>query len=263
MTLPGRLLAVALAACSLSWPAHAIPRPIRLYEISAVRFSVDGLGNRWIERGLLDSLGRFQGQSVSPVFESVTLPPVILNRTVITVEAWLAYGNLGSEAVGNFLIDEQQGMIRVSQRDYYLVEVAPEPKLDLGDAVNFSTRGRVAPGEEPLIGGFVVENQHRWVLIRGVGPGLARFGVPQPVADPHIVIFKNGSTQFQFFNDNWGERPDADRIAEVAASVGAFTLDRDSKDAAYLIELEPGAYTVHLSTDGAGGTGLIEIYVVP
>ena len=263
MTFPHRLLLLALAACCLPWSAHAVPKPIRLYEIGVVRFSVDGLGQRWLERGLLDSVGRFTADSVSGVLESVAIPPAVLNRTLISLESWAAYGHLGPEATGNFAIDEEAGLFPIGLRYYYFVSPSAEQKLDLGDAVNLSARGRVAPGEEPLIGGFVIENQHRTVLIRGVGPELARFGVPTPVADPHIVIYKNGSKQFELFNDDWGQRHDADQIESVSADLGAFALTRGSKDAAYLVELPPGAYTVHLATDGPGGTGLLEIYVVP
>lgn len=195
--------------------------------------------------------------------ESVTIPPEILGRTVISIEAWLAYGRLSSQATGNFAIDEAHDPIFIGQRSYQLVAARPDAVLDLGDAVNVSARAVIAPGAEPLIGGFVIENQHRWVLIRGVGPGTSAWGVATPVEDPYIVLYKNGSSQFQFFNDNWGQRFDADEIERVAAQVGAFPLARGSKDAALLIELAPGAYTVHLATDGPAGTGLLEVYVVP
>jgi hypothetical protein len=46
--------------------------------------------------------------------------------------------------------------------------------------------------------------------------------------------------------------------------VGAFALVPGSADAALLIHLAPGAYTVHLSgLGGTSGNALIEVYEVP
>ena len=258
-----RLLAPALLLGVLIPAAHAVPKPFRLYEVSIVRFTQDDDGKRWLERGLLSSLGQFQRDSIAGVLESVHIPPEVFGRNVIAAEAWWAYERLGPDAAANFVIDETTGMFTIGFREYYYLTIAENPKLDLGDAVNLSARGHVAPDAEPMIGGFVIENQHRWVLIRGVGPSLSRFGVPVPVADPYIVVYKNGSKQFELFNDDWGTRHDAARIVEVSAQIGAFSLPQGSKDAAYLVELAPGAYTVHLGTDGAAGTGLLEIYMVP
>jgi hypothetical protein len=45
--------------------------------------------------------------------------------------------------------------------------------------------------------------------------------------------------------------------------VGAFSLPANSKDAAILVTLEPGAYTAQVSGVGSTtGTALIEIYEV-
>ena len=47
-------------------------------------------------------------------------------------------------------------------------------------------------------------------------------------------------------------------------AVGAFALNPDSKDAALLLSLEPGAYTVQVSGVGGGtGVALVEVYEVP
>jgi hypothetical protein len=46
--------------------------------------------------------------------------------------------------------------------------------------------------------------------------------------------------------------------------VGAFALDQDGADAALLITLNPGAYTVQVAGVGeTTGTSLVEIYEVP
>ena len=52
-------------------------------------------------------------------------------------------------------------------------------------------------------------------------------------------------------------------LEEASAQVGAFSLPANSKDAAILVTLEPGAYTAQVSGVGSTtGTALIEIYEV-
>lgn len=128
---------------------------------------------------------------------------------------------------------------------------------------NISVRARVATGDSILIGGYVVSgNGPRQVLVRAVGPGLARFGVHGLLADPHLGLFI-GDAQVDE-NDDWCDSPDEVEIAAAASRVFAFELAGGSCDSAMLLTLDPGSYTVQVS--GAGGTGgvaLIEIYDVP
>ncbi|HUR60162.1 MAG TPA: hypothetical protein VM029_20735, partial [Opitutaceae bacterium] len=115
--------------------------------------------------------------------------------------------------------------------------------------------------EGTLIAGFVIRGtSSKAVLIRGVGPALAGFGVTGALVDPVITVF-SGNTQVAT-NDNWeaGASTSAQLIL-ASAQVGAFALVPGSKDAALLLTLQPGAYTVHV-TGVANGTGvaLVEIY---
>ena len=53
------------------------------------------------------------------------------------------------------------------------------------------------------------------------------------------------------------------QVGLASAQVGAFSLAANSKDAAILVTLEPGAYTAQVSGVGATtGTALVEIYEV-
>jgi hypothetical protein len=53
----------------------------------------------------------------------------------------------------------------------------------------------------------------------------------------------------------------AEQISTGGAEVGAFALNASSKDAAAIVTLSPGIYTVVLSDNtGVGGTALVEIY---
>lgn len=125
-----------------------------------------------------------------------------------------------------------------------------------GRLTNISSRGLVSVGAEIVIGGFTVTDGPANVLIRAVGPTLggAPFNVPGVLADPQIQLVGGAS------NDNWSGAT----IAAAAANVGAFALPVGSKDAALLVTLPPGGYTVHVSGVGnSTGVALLEIYLVP
>lgn len=128
--------------------------------------------------------------------------------------------------------------------------------------VNVSTRAFVGTGERVLIPGFVVSGQGTMkILIRAVGPGLAAFGVSGTLADPQMTLFRGTTTVAS--NDNWSSAANAIDIATAATNSGAFALAGGSRDAALLVELAAGAYTVSVAGVGATtGTALVELYVV-
>jgi hypothetical protein len=106
-------------------------------------------------------------------------------------------------------------------------------------------------------------------VIRGVGPGLARFGIGDAIADPRLTVF-DASGQTVASGDDWStQAASPGRLTVVLrvddstiTRVGAFSLETGSKDAALQLRgLRPGNYTVQL-TGGAGqtGNGLIEVY---
>ncbi len=133
--------------------------------------------------------------------------------------------------------------------------------IGTGQLVNLSTRGEVKTGDGIMVGGFVITEQSRRVLIRGIGPGLAGFGVANTLADPVIELIPNGSSTPIAANDNWADADGADEIGSLSAVVGAFALVDGSADAALVLSLDPGAYTVQLrGADGGTGVALIEVY---
>ena len=85
-----------------------------------------------------------------------------------------------------------------------LVEVydASEGSNGAARLVNLATRAQVGSGNDALAAGFVVAGPERKrMLIRGIGPGLAQFGVAGMLADPTLQLF-SGSTP-RATNDNW------------------------------------------------------------
>lgn len=129
--------------------------------------------------------------------------------------------------------------------------------------INISTRAIAGAGDATLIAGFAISgNQPKQVLIRGIGPGLAAFGVGGTIANPQIKVYQGKTIVAQ--NSSWSSSPDAAAIAAAANKVGAFPLPAGSKDAVLLINLQPNIYSAQLTTtDGATGVGMIEVYEVP
>jgi hypothetical protein len=137
-----------------------------------------------------------------------------------------------------------------------------EANWALGAPINISLRGRAIPGS-PLIGGFVVPaGSSQTVLVRGIGPSLARFGITEPLRDPTLRIYNSNHTLVAE-NDDWWADGDSAVIQNLATEVGAFRIGT-GREAAILVTLAPGAYSAVLSDASASreGIGLLEIYAV-
>lgn len=136
---------------------------------------------------------------------------------------------------------------------FVLVE-AQRPAL-----VNIATRGTVG-GASQLSAGFVCVNGAKTFLIRAVGPTLAAFGVAGAQSDPKLTVF-SGQTAIAT-NDNWGSATSSADLAAAASQAGAFPLVNGSRDAAILLRVEPGAYTVLIEGVGPAGDALVEVYEI-
>ncbi|MBI5769738.1 MAG: hypothetical protein HZA93_18325 [Verrucomicrobia bacterium] len=128
-------------------------------------------------------------------------------------------------------------------------------------ARNLSVLAPTGLGNSLLTAGFVVAgNGPLRVLVRGLGPVLASFGVNNAISDPALSVYPAGEREPFATNAGWAN--DA-TLADAARRVGAFALPAGSRDTAVLLTLDPGAYLVQLaSARGATGTGMIELYVV-
>jgi hypothetical protein len=166
-----------------------------------------------------------------------------------------------SLAAGSYTlhVGSAEGRSGVSLFEFY----DSDPANAAASLVNVSIRGRAAPGTDTLIAGFVIDGPARALrlLIRGIGPGLAPFGVSGVIADPQITLFDQTAPIVS--NDNWADHPNLTELIGAAERVGAFPLPRESRDAALLIDLFPGAYAVHgRAADGGAGEMMIELYLV-
>ena len=89
------------------------------------------------------------------------------------------------------------------------------------------------------------------VLIRGLGPSLASFGIPAPLANPTLYLFDHTGALIAA-NDNWKDTQQTQIQATGLAPP-------NNLEAAILVTLSPGAYTVFLQgkamTTGIGLDG--------
>lgn len=124
--------------------------------------------------------------------------------------------------------------------------------------VNASTRAFANTGASALITGIVLSGSGTATFVtRGIGPTLKVFGVAGAMVDPGInVVGAAGATVAA--NDNWETK-----MAPLFSYLGAFPLATGSRDAAALLSLPGGAYTIALApTTGAPGISLAELYLV-
>lgn len=139
-----------------------------------------------------------------------------------------------------------------------------DPASSTSRFVNLSARTVAGTGDQTLIAGFVISgNVPKTLLIRGVGPGLAAFGVSGVLTNPRLELRTRVNDQDTLVASNAGWGGGA-ALRTAFTQVGAFELPASSADAALLVSLEPGAYTAQVA--GAGnttGVALVEVYEVP
>jgi hypothetical protein len=125
---------------------------------------------------------------------------------------------------------------------------------------NLSARNQVGTGNDILIAGFTLAGTGtKQILIRGVGPSLAAFGLTGFLANPRIEVYRASDNQRVAENDDWGAAAGA-----VFSRVGAFALTAGSRDSALITTLPPGGYTVQVSGVGnTTGEALVEVYELP
>ncbi len=156
--------------------------------------------------------------------------------------------------------------------------------------VNVSTRTTVGvqPGEEVISGFILAGSGSRKLLMRGIGPGLTIFGVADALLNPTLALYDAAGNQVAD-NDNWNVPPTQDtaigtpqtvaapaatatlsagpitpgtivappnlvsargEVERAAVASGAFALLPGSYDAAFLVTLAPGAYTLQIRSAG-------------
>jgi hypothetical protein len=116
--------------------------------------------------------------------------------------------------------------------------------------LNLSTRLQVQPGDNALIGGFIIRgSEQKKVILRGIGPSLS---VPGKLEDPVIQLFNSAGVNIAG-NDDW--KTDQQNVEATGL---APANDRES---AIVITLDPGNYTLVMrGKNDSSGIGVVEAY---
>ncbi|PYK43002.1 MAG: hypothetical protein DME46_08645 [Verrucomicrobia bacterium] len=159
----------------------------------------------------------------------------------------------GSDLTYDFTITARNGVSPNATQDFTL-RITPTPAN--AALVNVATRLLVQTGAKVGIGGFIITGTDpKKVLIRGIGPVLTNFGITNALQDP-VLELHNGTGAVLTTNDDW-------KVPQQAAIEAAGLAPTDDREAAILLSLQPGSYTVIESgKNGTSGVGLIEVYDV-
>ncbi len=130
-----------------------------------------------------------------------------------------------------------------------------------GKFVNLSTRALVETGDEVMIGGFIIEDSARLVLIQARGPELVDDGISNALADPVLTVTNTTDRHNPIelmVNDNW-EDSQGQLVSDLWG--GSPTLTAGSLSSAAVLVLSPGEYTAKVEgKDGSAGVALVEVY---
>lgn len=151
--------------------------------------------------------------------------------------------------------------IRSYGDSYYPKDYAIRSRVDPSkrDALaNVSNRGMTGAGEKALITGLILTaNGPREIVVRALGPSLSTAGVQQVAANPKIEVH-GGANRFGS-NTDWKTSRRAEELSRRFPSL----TPTNEKEAALLLTLLPGSYTIHgTNEDGAEGVVLLEAYDV-
>jgi hypothetical protein len=122
--------------------------------------------------------------------------------------------------------------------------------------VNLSTRGRVGALDEAMIGGFIVNEGTKRLIVRALGPSLATgdSALADTLSDP-VLELHDAFGNLIAINDDWASSPQA---AEILSSKLA---PANRWESAIVADLAAGNYTaVVRGFGGTFGTALVEVF---
>ena len=130
------------------------------------------------------------------------------------------------------------------------------PTATPAQALNLSTRGRVETEDRVMIGGFIIASNGsvpKSVVLRGLGPSLAKFGLTDLLLDP-VLELRGNSGNLIFRNNNWKD-------TQRTQIEGTRYQPSDDRESVIITTLPPTSYTAILSgNNGTTGIGAVEIY---
>jgi hypothetical protein len=139
-----------------------------------------------------------------------------------------------------------------------LVEIYDLDGSKASSLANIATRGKVAGGDQVMIGGFIMlgDNGATNVVVRAIGPSLSALGVNGALSDPVLEVY-DGNGRLISQNDDWGSGQDAIFVQTYSLAPG------DARESALLLQNPAqGNYTAILKGKNGGiGVGIVEAYI--
>jgi hypothetical protein len=153
---------------------------------------------------------------------------------------------------GSFVVRYDGNAVKLTE-----FELSPSP----AQLLNISTRAALSSADNDpygdrsvLIAGFIISGaESKKVVVRGMGPSLAKAGVSHALPDPTLELHRSDGSII-LTNNDWRE-------TQEAALTASGLAPQDDREAAVLTTLVPGTYTVVIrEANGLEGTGLVEVY---
>ena len=121
-------------------------------------------------------------------------------------------------------------------------------------ALNVSTRLPVGTGDNAMIAGFIITgNASKLVVLRGMGPSLAAFGISDILVDPMLELRDENGILIRA-NDDW-------KSLQRGQIEGTVFQPGDDRESVIVETVAPAAYTgVLTGKNNTKGIGLIELY---
>jgi hypothetical protein len=117
-----------------------------------------------------------------------------------------------------------------------------------------STRGRVQTGENIMIGGFIINGTTSKVIVRAIGPSLAKV-LPGALMDTTLELH-DGNGGLLMSNDDW-------RSTQEQEIINTSVPPKDDHESAIVATLGPGNYTaVVRGKNESTGVALVEVYAL-
>jgi hypothetical protein len=190
---------------------------------------------------------------ITPMNKPPSIAPAIM-----ALAFWATMPIHGQSALNRFDPSANRGVGSGSQRITESVRSAfvagPATPGSPAQLISLSTRMFVQTGNGVGVAGFIVTGTtSKHVVIRAIGPSLARFFVPNPLANP-VLELRGPSGFTTVTNDNW-------RDTQEAAIAATGLAPTDDLESAIDATLAPGAYTGIVSgKNGGTGVALFEVY---
>jgi hypothetical protein len=144
----------------------------------------------------------------------------------------------------------------------YVAPPAPPPTTSpiAGVELRANYTVSVEVGGKRTVGFLIRGDVPKKILVRALGPTLSALGNWGAMADPLLELVSGWNVIAR--NDNWGGDSG---LLQVSAQAGATPfVSADSRDAALVLTVPPGAYSAVVSSaEGLGGTVLVEVYEFP